>query len=110
VSVQDKEGRFVAAAGFGWITKTFFLAKIIHRISTRSLRDKKSLHENVSDIRDELRISRHLGSGWRAWRWERRLGGGALAQSREAQPGTGAKRETRPKREHGSGDSASQRA
>jgi hypothetical protein len=28
----------------------FFLAKIIHRILIRSFRNKKSLHENVSEI------------------------------------------------------------
>jgi hypothetical protein len=31
------------------IAKTFFLAKIIHRIGTRSLRGKKSLRENLAD-------------------------------------------------------------
>jgi hypothetical protein len=35
------------AAG-GMIAKTFFLAKIIHRILTRILRDKKSLRENLA--------------------------------------------------------------
>jgi hypothetical protein len=29
------------------IAKTFFLAKIIHRIGTKNLRDKKSLRENL---------------------------------------------------------------
>jgi hypothetical protein len=33
------------------ITKTFFLAKKIHRILTRNLRDKKSLHENLAGYR-----------------------------------------------------------
>jgi hypothetical protein len=38
------------AAG-GMIAKTFFLAKIIHRIGTRSLRGKKGLHENLAGYR-----------------------------------------------------------
>jgi hypothetical protein len=38
------------AAG-GMIAKTFFLAKIIHRIGTRSLRGKKGLHENMAGYR-----------------------------------------------------------
>jgi hypothetical protein len=38
------------AAG-GMIAKTFFLVKIIHRIGTRSLRSKKSLHENLAGYR-----------------------------------------------------------
>jgi hypothetical protein len=38
------------AAG-GMIAKTFFLAKIIHRIRTRSLRGKKSLPENLAGYR-----------------------------------------------------------
>jgi hypothetical protein len=33
------------------IAKTFFLAKIIHRILTRSLRGKKCLHENPAGYR-----------------------------------------------------------
>jgi hypothetical protein len=33
------------------ITKTFFLAKVIHRILIRSLRGKKSLHENLAKYR-----------------------------------------------------------
>jgi hypothetical protein len=37
------------------IVKTFFLAKIIHRIGTRTLRDKKTLHENYIDIAGILR-------------------------------------------------------
>jgi hypothetical protein len=35
----------------GMIAKTFFLAKIIHRILTRILRDKKSLRENLAGYR-----------------------------------------------------------
>jgi hypothetical protein len=36
--------------GYGsMIVKTFFLAKIIHRIGTRSLRGKKGLRENLAD-------------------------------------------------------------
>jgi hypothetical protein len=38
------------AAG-GMIAKTFFLAKIIHRIGTQSLRGKKGLHENLAGYR-----------------------------------------------------------
>ena len=33
------------------IAKTFFLAKIIHRIGTQNLRGKKSLHENLTGYR-----------------------------------------------------------
>jgi hypothetical protein len=39
------------------IVKTFFLAKIIHRIGTKNLRDKKSLRENLARIIYILRIS-----------------------------------------------------
>jgi hypothetical protein len=42
--------RMSPAAG-GMIAKTFFLAKIIHRIGTRSLRGKKGLHENLAGYR-----------------------------------------------------------
>jgi hypothetical protein len=38
--------RRISLAAGGMIAKTFFLAKIIHRIGTRSLRGKKSLPEN----------------------------------------------------------------
>jgi hypothetical protein len=38
------------AAGF-MITKTFFLVKIIHRISAQNLRGKKSLRENRASYR-----------------------------------------------------------
>jgi hypothetical protein len=38
------------APGYGpMIAKTFFLAKIIHRIGTRSLRGKKGLRESLAD-------------------------------------------------------------
>jgi hypothetical protein len=35
----------------GMIAKTFFLTKIIHRIGTRSLRQEKSLRENLAGYR-----------------------------------------------------------
>jgi hypothetical protein len=38
------------AAG-GMIAKTFFLAKIIHRIGTQNLRGKKSLRESLAGYR-----------------------------------------------------------
>jgi hypothetical protein len=34
--------------GHPMIVKTFFLAKEIHRIGTRSIRGKKGLHENLA--------------------------------------------------------------
>jgi predicted MFS family arabinose efflux permease len=42
------------------IAKTFFLMKIIHRILTRSLRGKTSLHENLASYRTFL-VSRAAG-------------------------------------------------
>jgi hypothetical protein len=39
------------------IVKTSFLAKIIHRILIQNIHDKKSLHENVSQYADDLRIA-----------------------------------------------------
>jgi hypothetical protein len=47
------------------IPKTLFLAKIIHRIGTRNLRGKKSLHENLGDKRGELPMLPYFG-GWEA--------------------------------------------
>jgi hypothetical protein len=41
-------GRMSPEAG-SMIAKIFFLAKIIHRIGTRSLRDKKSFPESMAD-------------------------------------------------------------
>jgi hypothetical protein len=38
------------------IAKTFFLAKVIHRILIRSLRGKKSLHENLAKYRTFFRF------------------------------------------------------
>jgi hypothetical protein len=59
------------------ITKTFFLVKIIHRIGTRSLHGKKSLHESWPDIG----YSSHFGgSAFRHFGGSaaRRLGGSVL--------------------------------
>jgi hypothetical protein len=46
------------------IVKTFFLAKIIHRIGAQSLREKKTLHENISYKAGEPHITetRHAES------------------------------------------------
>jgi hypothetical protein len=52
------------------IVKTFFLAKIIHRISAKSLRGKKSLRENLADNGTFLRVA---GNGRRV-RCGRRTG------------------------------------
>jgi hypothetical protein len=53
------------AVGF-MIAKTFFLAKIIHRISTRNLRQEKSLHENLFAYRTFSALrqpgGRHFGN------------------------------------------------
>jgi hypothetical protein len=49
------------------IAKTFFLAKIIHRILTRSLRGKKSLRQNLIEYRKffALRVAWwHPHCGW----------------------------------------------
>jgi hypothetical protein len=51
--------RMSPAAG-SMIVKTFFLAKEIHRILTRSLRGKKSLRENPAEYRSILRIADNL--------------------------------------------------
>jgi hypothetical protein len=73
------------AVGF-MIAKTFFLVKEIHRIGTRSLRGKKSLHENQPKYRTfiALRAARRLGArGWAA----RRLGSSGLGGSAAGRPG-----------------------
>jgi hypothetical protein len=52
--------RRISLAAGGMIAKTFFLAKIIHRIGTRNLRRKKSVPENWVEYRafSALRVAR----------------------------------------------------
>jgi hypothetical protein len=53
VAIAPKRGltRRTSPSAGGMIVKTFFLAKIIHRIGTRNLRQKKSLPENLAGYR-----------------------------------------------------------
>jgi hypothetical protein len=50
-SAKKRTNREDERSGRPMITKTFFLAKTIHRIGTRSLRQEKSLPENLAAYR-----------------------------------------------------------
>jgi hypothetical protein len=47
------------------IAKTFFLGKKIHRIGTRNLHDKKSLHE--SQVKDRAFFALQVAGGAIGW-------------------------------------------
>jgi hypothetical protein len=62
ITFVTKNPGILGPAGF-MIPKTFFLAKIIHRIGVQNLRDKKCLHENYARKLDDLHIMDYGRSG-----------------------------------------------